>query len=186
MISLHLSDQRCTGLLSLHWMASLLQKEHGGEDQDYWSPERRPQGQNLAFHLSEAVPCMNPERIQQGSSRPTCGPQAWVADPQDTAPWIRLSWEIDQTLRNIELELDVDYEHPMESAQWGHPERVVPFVVTDLDIENDQGQRIARISDNHHGRIRIDLPEPATTRSLTFHVRETGGAPAAIHRIRVW
>ena len=185
-ILVHTSLQQTTGLLSLVYNNDIPQRHFGGEDVQFWSPTRRPDGFNLAFILSEAVAAMEPARVQSGSARPTSGPEAWVADPIDPQPQLTLTWEKAITIAHIELALDVDYDHAMESAQWDHCDRVMPFVVCDLCIHDGSQAALATIRDNHHGLVVIDLEQACSTDALTISIRKTGGAPAAIHRIRVY
>jgi hypothetical protein len=185
-VMVHGSRQRLTGLLSLSRRSSLSQERFGGEDVTFWLPQRRPKGHNLAFALTAPVTVMEPDRIQRGAARSTSGPQAWVADPSDPAQEIRLSWPTPSTVARIELALDVDYDHPMESAQWDHHDRVVPFVICDLHVRDSSGQLLATVTDNRHGLLVIALPKAVETDGLTIEVVRTGGAPAAIHRLRVY
>ena len=73
----------------------------------------------------------------------------------------------------------------MESAQWDHCDRVVPHVVTDFIMEDDQGQQLAEIS-NHHGLVTVAFPESINTGQIIIKNIHTGGTPAAIHRIRCY
>ena len=82
---------------------------------------------------------------------------------------------------------DADFDHAMESAQFNHPERIVPFVATHLRIEDADGNTLHRIEDNHHADIAIVLDEPITTPKLRVVVEQTAGqSPAALLAIRVY
>jgi hypothetical protein len=105
-VHLHCSAQRGTGLLRLGFSRYVQQTSVGGEDIEFWTPTRRPDGHNLAFTLDAEVPCMEPLRVISGSARPTNGPQAWVADPADPAPSLSLRWEQAVRIQRIELALD--------------------------------------------------------------------------------
>ena len=185
-VTIHGSEQRGTGLLSLRYNRPFNQDKVGGENMTFWIPERRPGGHNVAFTLATPVDCMQPTRVQSGGARPTSGPQAWVADPTDTQPELTLQWQQQVDIQRIEIALDVDYDHAMESAQWDHCDRVIPFVVKDFTIEDEEGQQIAEITDNHHGLVTIDLPNITRSKSITLKIQRNVEAPTAIHRLRVY
>ena len=185
-VQVHTSKQFSTVLISLVYNTTMKQDNFGGEDLMYWIPMRRPQGHNIAFSLGAPVTAMQAERIQSGSARPSGGPEAWVADPNDPAPQLSLRWPEPRRIARVEFAFDVDYDNAMESAQWEHNERVMPFVVCDFSLHDATGKELKRITNNHHGQVVIDLPEKISSDCLTVKIHRTGGAPAAIHRVRVY
>ena len=142
-VSVGLSDQRLTGVLSLTHKAnpavatSACQQpppDSGLDGFEFWIPQRRPQGKNLALRLQPPLDVFGPDNLVNGLARPTRQPNAWVADFDDMSPTVTLSWAKPQTLGRIELVFDTDYDHPLESVLMGHPERVIPFCVPQVVI----------------------------------------------------
>ncbi|MEM6391731.1 MAG: FAD-dependent oxidoreductase [Planctomycetota bacterium] len=189
------SEQRLTGVLSLIHKANDAVSKGGAEQTPpedigverfpFWIPERRPGGHNFATRVEPGLAVFGPEQVQSGDDRPVNGPNAWVADFDDAEPWIELSWDTPQTLSSVRVAFDPDYDHPMESALLGHPERVVPFCVREARLTDDAGQVLAELHDNHQTYWDIKLAHPITTRSLRLTCQRPGDhVPAAVFRIR--
>lgn len=185
-VSLHTSPLRITGLLSLVHHNSQKSREAGGDDMDLCSPERRPGGHNLAVRIDPPLEAFRPENILNGWQRPTSQANAWVASPDDPSPALHLSWDSPQTISEIILFFDGDYDHAMESVLMGHPERAVVFCVKCYEVVDDSGRVLVRVDGNHQSVARHCLPDPVTTAGLTVRVLETWGAPAAIFEVRCY
>jgi hypothetical protein len=137
-ISVHLSEQRLTGVLSVaqkfnRAVAKSPRQEPppdtGLDSLEFWLPERRPGGKNLAIRIEPPLEVFGVSNLTNGFARPTRQPNAWVASFEDEQPCVRLTWAEPQTFSSVELMFDTDHDHPMESVLLGHPERVMPFCV---------------------------------------------------------
>lgn len=195
-LSVHLSDERRTGILTVHQkfekaVAKTAMQEpppDSGIDRfEFWIPQRRPLGQNPAVRLNPPLACFGVENLNNGWARPTGQANAWVADPDDPNPSIRLQWETPQTISRIDLLFDGDFDHPMETVLWGHPEAVVPFCVRRYRILADDKRVVAEIADNHQAHNRIRLPEPVTTKHLDIvGLRTDNRMPPGLFEIRCY
>ncbi len=193
-VRVHLSNERVTGVLSLIHGANRKVAKSGvqipngdiGVDRvEFWIPERRPGGRNFAITIDPPVGNFRPESVQSGPSRPVSQPNAWVAAKQDPAPALTLTWPSPVFLRRVELTFDSDFDHAMESVQWGHPERAMPFCVKHYRLRDDQGRIVHEEPANHQTRNVIRFSEPVSTASLTVECVEShGDVPAAIFSIR--
>lgn len=142
-ISVHLSDQRLTGVLSLSQnfnraVAKSPRQEappnRGLDSFEFWLPERRPGGKNFAMTIKPPLEVFGVSNITNGVARPTNQPNAWVAAFEDEQPCLCLTWARPQTIARVELMFDTDYDHPMESVLMGHPERVMPLCVPNVVV----------------------------------------------------
>ena len=195
-VRLRTSEQRVTGVLSLCHRANLAVAKSatqtppagiGVDKFEFWTPLRRPNGQNLALRLATPLACFGPDNVTNGIDRPTRRPNAWVADFADPAPALTLRWSAPQTITRIELMFDVDYDHPMESVQMGHPERRMPFCVERYRVLDDAGNLLATCADNHHARNVIVLAQPVTTRTLRIELTAPAPhVPAALFAVRCY
>lgn len=194
-IQLRTSDERVTGVLSVtnacnkKVATSNVQSPPPGigiDSFEFWLPQRRPDGLNLALQISPPLDAFSPENITCGPARPTDAPNAWVADRTDPSPEITLQWDLPATIRRVVIEFDPDWDHPMESVLMTHSEEVVPFMVKDFDLIDDEGNTLATIRDHHNARFVWAPESPLTTRALTVKILSTYGSPATIHRLRVW
>jgi hypothetical protein len=128
-----------------------------------------------------------PENVLHGPARPTTQPNAWVAGFGDAAPRLTLSWSKPQTIGRIELSFDTDFDHAMETVQWGHPDRAMPFCVKHYRVRDGQGNVVAECADNHQTRNVIKLASAIATDRLTIECLGThSGAPAAILEVRCY
>ncbi len=199
---LRLSDQRVTGVLAVaHHMTSESQTDIGVERVEVWSAHRRPGGHNFACEIDPPLASFSAGQITNGLQRPTHQPNAWVAAPGGAGgegreatggagspcESLTLTWDAPQALRRVELFFDVDYDHPMETVQMGHPESAVPFCVKHYRLHDSAGNVLHECADNHQARNTITFAEPVNTKALTVEVLAMhGDCPAAIFEVRCY
>src|SRR5690606_322699 len=96
-VQLPYTNQRITGLLSVFNGVNKKVSNNGyqqppvgsGVDEfEFWCPQRRPEGQNIAIALADRLLAFEPDNIRNGVDRPVTGPNAWVADPNDVDPYV--------------------------------------------------------------------------------------------------
>ncbi|WP_114751121.1 FAD-dependent oxidoreductase [Pleomorphovibrio marinus] len=192
-IELKYSNTRITGLLSLHQkfnksvaVSSRQEPPKGiGIDSfDFWLPERRPQGHNLAFSLSHPLQVYEKDALTNGVFRPTLQPNAWVADPSHNQNWVELKWDKKQKISRLRLFFDTDFDHALESTLLGHPESEIPFCVKRFKVCDGKGNSITEVEDNHQTIHTIDFPEPLETDSLKIRINHPhSNIPAALFGI---
>jgi hypothetical protein len=192
-----ISDQRVTGILALtHEVNKAVAKTpvqtpppgSGIDTFEFWLPQRRPKGENLACAIEPPIALYAVENLVNGIARPVASPNAWVAAPEDPAPAVTLTWDNPQRIRRIVLAFDTDFDHPMESVQMGHPESDMPFCVSAYKITDAATARpLVEVTNNHHTLREHILPAPLTTTSLRIEVAHpTPTIPAALFAIRVY
>ncbi|MCU0794890.1 MAG: FAD-dependent oxidoreductase [Akkermansiaceae bacterium] len=194
-VRVRVSDARLTGVLAVTTAfnkavakSSVQEPPEGiGIDRfEFWLPKRRPEGRNLAMTFDPPIDLFGPANVIGGPARPVDAVHAWVADPSDPAPEVRLDWKETQEIARIRIEFDPDWDHPMESVLMTHPEEVVPFMVKDFDLLDQDGTVLHSVRD-HHGAIHEWKPAVAiTARRIILRVLSTHGAPAAVFGIRVF
>ena len=192
-VQLHFSPQRITGILSvfnhINPAVSNFGKQEPPEDIgmdtfEFWCPQRRPGGQNVAINFKTPIRCFGAENIRNGIARPTTQPNAWVADPGDKNPTLSISWSQPRSVREIILKFDTDYDHPMETVLMGHPENVMPFCIRNYTICNDRGDVIYQQRENYQTINKITFDVPLITNTLTLTVEHPSrDTPAAIFEI---
>ncbi len=195
-VSLRASEQRVSGLLSLCHTVNLAvakspvqrpTEDIGVDTFEFWQPKRRPAGHNLALSLVQPLKFFSPRNVVNGVARPTTQPNAWVADLADAQPTLTLQWKTPQEIARIELMFDTDYDHPMESVLWGHPEDRMPFCVSRFRVRDDSGREIYSCAENHQTRVSIALPQPVRTTALRIELeRPAPTIPAALFEVRCY
>lgn len=195
-VQILLSEERLTGVLSLFQAKNKAVSNEGvqtpppgiGMDTfEFWTPQRRPNGLNMAFNFSAPIHSFKAENIQNGYARPFIKPNAWVAKLEDTEPTIAIKWEKEVAINTIILSFDTDFDHPMESVLMHHPETAMPFCVRDCTIFDDKGGVVQEIIGNYQTRKIIQLKSPLATKSLIIKLKHPQkNIPAALFEIRCY
>ena len=97
-------------------------------------------------------------------------------------PELQLAWGETVEIGRVIVELDPDWDHPMESVLMSHPEEVVPFMAKDFDLLDGE-ENVIHFARDHHG-ARFEWRGNVTTNRLTLRILATHGAPAAVFRVR--
>ncbi len=195
-LAAHLTDRRVTGVLFLSQRfngavaKSASQQPPPGigiDAFDFWLPERRPGGRNLALSLDPPVAGFAARNLTNGLGRPTGQANAWVAAFEDPEPAVTVRWPAAQTIRRVELTFDTDYDHPLESVLMGHPERTIPFCIPNFRCHDSRGELLFLREENHQSRRVIEFPNPVTTDSLHFRFdHPSKDIPAALFELRIY
>lgn len=195
-VQIYRSDNRITGLLSVFNLVNKAVSNYGkqaptediGVDEfEFWCPQRRPEGHNLAFTLAPGLSTFGAANVKTGVFRPTTKPNAWVAALTDPNPSLTLSWETTQKISSIELFFDTDYDHPMETVLMGHPENVMPFCVRSYQIKDDKGNVMYVMDNNYQTKNTIVLEEPVYTKHITISlVHPSEHTPAALFSVKCY
>lgn len=195
-IRLAYTSQRISGLLSVFNGVNKAVSNHGkqvapagsGVDSfEFWTPQRRPEGHNLALQLSSELPVFDVGNVRNGVDRPTIRPNVWVAATEDKDPMILIKWTHKKSVRRIEINFDTDWDHAMESVLMTHPETVMPFCVRNYRIEDGKGTIIYTKRANFQTRNVIELLEPCVTEQLIIRLEHpSSDVPAAVFAIRCY
>ena len=195
-ITLPRSNKRISGILSVFNTVNKAVSNYGKQTPpedigvhafEFWTPQRRPEGQNIAMKFDPPIEAFGVDNIRNGVSRPTNQPNAWVADFDDTHPHLTLNWDEKQAISSIVLGFDADFDHPLESVLMTHPETVSPFCVQNYRIFDDQNSLIFEKKGNHQSLNTIQLEQPIFTKSLTLEVEHPSvNAPASVFEMRCY
>ncbi len=186
-VSVRTSERRVTGLLSVvHTFNQDADDKLGRPRIEFWAPERRPAGHNLAVAIDPPLSPYTPANITNGYARPTTHPNAWVADPEDPAPTLLLRWPDEQRIQTLTLSFDTDFDHCMETVLRGHPEDAMPFCVKHYRVRDGENV-VAEVTDNHQTRNVHTFDPPLHATELSLEVVAThGDVPAAIFEARCY
>lgn len=148
---------------------------------EFWVPERRPDGYNLAFELTHNLQPFSPSHIKNGVFRPTNKPNAWVAKLDDPGPFLVFVWPEKQSISSVKFHFDTDFDHPMESSLMGHPESEIPFCVKSFRIKDETGRVIFSHDNNHQTIQTIKFKKPVVTSFLTIEFeKRTMNVPVSV------
>lgn len=190
------SADRLTGILSLFNGKNKAVNNNGKQDPpsnsgldafEFWIPMRRPNGENLAFSIEPALKAFSKENVVNGFVRPYLKPNAWVADFSDQNPLLSLSWDSVQTISEIKLFFDTDYDHPMESSLMGHPEDVIPFCARNIKVFDMHGNVLYTLSNNYQTIVTHKFDLPISTYGLIIEIEPLSETtPVALFEIQIF
>ncbi|WP_053205820.1 FAD-dependent oxidoreductase [Jiangella muralis] len=178
---------RATGLVSVrHPGTQEADPAVGRPRVEFWTPERRPGGHNLAVTADPPLRAWGAESLVNGHARPTSQPNAWVAGLDDAAPAVSLRWPSVRLIARVELSFDTDFDHAMETVLWPHPEAAMPFCVRHYRVRAG-ATVVAERTDHHQTRDTLTFDPPLETHELTVEVVAShGDVPAAIFQVRCY
>lgn len=157
----------------------------GVDSFEFWCPERAPHACNIAMQISPALDCFPISNLKNTHYRPIDRPNAWVACPDDEAPVLTLTWQKAKELKGITLFTDPDYDHPMESVQWGHHDNKMPYCVDGMEIIVD-GKVVHTVTDNYQAIVQIDFAEKIVAYQLQIRlINSTPDVPVALMGLQV-
>ncbi len=156
----------------------------GVEAFEFWCPERRPEGKNLAFRIQPALDAFKADNLSNGYTRPTNTTNSWVAGLNHQSPEVTLKWPGNKTIRSITLMFDTDYDHAMESSLMGHPEHIMPFCIRNYSIMDGDGNLLYKMENNHQSINIIELDNPIESDQLVIKVEKPqSNVPAGLFEI---
>ncbi len=187
-LRLHLSESRITGLIALQYRRTQQPPQGiGVESFEFWTPPRRPEGQNIAMTFNPPINGFDPQNVCNGVARPTSQVNAWVVDPDDPAPQLDIKWVLPQSISKVTLMFDTDFDHAMETTLRGHPEDVMPFVVKNYRLTDGNGKLLSEVTDNHQTVNIIEFDEPVETDHLQVQILEgQANVPAAVFAVQCY
>ncbi|MDD7985249.1 FAD-dependent oxidoreductase [Lentisphaera marina] len=193
-LSLYSSEELLSAVMTVAHIAdpkvakSAIQEAPEGSGFDtfeFWIPERRPGGKLPAVRFNPAIEAFAVEQLLNNYTRPFIQSNTWIADHSDSEPQIVLNWEEQKSISQIVLNFDTDYDHAMESVQFGHFDRAMPFCVKHFQVLNGAGEIIAEDAKNHHARVELNFSEAIQTDQIIIKLISTHGLAAAVNGIYI-
>lgn len=195
-ISIKTSQSRITGLLSVFNKVHKAVSNNGKQEMDpafgidsfeFWTPQRRPKGHNIAMSIEPALACYSAEQLKNGYMRPWLKSNAWVAKPSDKTPHIKLNWSELKTIKGIKLYFDTDADHALETVWMPHQDKIMPCCVQNYLIKNKTGEVLYRQTENYQTVNHIQFDQPIETDELIIELEHPSeNSPAALFEIDVF
>lgn len=194
-VAIRMSQTRMTGMLSVfnkfsedvnNFGRQVPPKGSGFEDFEFFTPERRPAGHNIAFSIQPALDCFGAEQLVNGFVRPYIHPNAWVASMEDECPELTFEMEKKTEIHEIKIFFDTDYDYPMETVQWKHEENDMPFCVAGYAIYDENNKEIVSVKDNFQTINSIKFDQTISIKALKFVFnRKATMVPVSVFQIEV-
>ncbi|WP_370980225.1 FAD-dependent oxidoreductase [Agaribacterium sp. ZY112] len=194
-VQLATSEQLITGTMSVlnkvHKAVSNDGKQRvpensGLEEFEFWTPERRPKGQNLALQFTPALNAFELDSLKNGHLRPWLKSNAWVADFSDKQPKLELRWPQPVELKGLKLFFDTDSDHALETVLMQHPETQIPYCVQNYRVLLADGSVVCEKRSNYQSINTQLFDKPINTDYLAIELEHPSATvPAALFELHI-
>jgi FAD dependent oxidoreductase len=195
-VELAVSEKRVTGLLSVYNTINPAVSNYGKQEPledigvdafEFWCPQRRHAGKNIAMKMEPALQAFSPEHLRNGLQRPVKSTNAWVADYEKNEATIKIVWNELQTINKIDLFFDADYDHPLESVLLLNPETKMAFCADEVKVYNCNNELVGEISGNYLAHRTIYFNKPVAVTELKIKVANSDHtAPVSLFEVRCY
>ena len=197
-VEIPLSDERFSGIMTVQQKVNRAVSNFGTQEPpktigidtfDFWTPERMPNGKNIAMKISPSLQCFSLENIKNNHLRPTSNGQVngWVSALNDDESKLTLKWNTKQDVKKIKLFFDADFDNALESTLMSHPQSITNFVVNDYKIFDDSNKLIHTQKGNYQAINNIMLDKQIKTSSLTIvFSKPQKNIPVTLFKISVY
>lgn len=151
----------------------VVEGDKGVDEFEFWTPERRPGGHNLALTINPPLNCFAATNLTNGYTRPYQRSNVWCAALDQSEAELTLNWQQPQSISEIILHFDADFDHALESTLYGHPEDRVPFCVEHFQILDAQGVVLYEKTDNYQAVVDCVLTSPISSNKLRIKLLKT-------------
>ncbi|WP_440874412.1 FAD-dependent oxidoreductase [Thalassotalea sp. PLHSN55] len=192
-VEIKTSQQLITGLVSVFNKvhkavsnngAQIAPDNSGIEEFEFWTPERRPHGLNIAMTVSPVINSFGHNNLLNGHLRPYFACNAWVSDLADENPRISIQWSKQQTINGVQLYFDTDTDHALETVLMEHPEQSMPYCVKHYKISLADGTILFETKDNYQTLNRVTFEQAVCTDELIIELTHPSiHTPAALFDI---
>lgn len=196
LVELQYSDKRITGLLTVFNKTNPAVSNYGKQEPpadigidsfEFWCPERRPDGHNIAMTITPALQPFAASHVKNGLQRPVSSVNAWVARYEDSAPVLTIGWDKPTSINRIELSFDADFDNPLETVLIHQPETVMPFCVNKIEAMNCNNEVVGVIENNYLSRRTLVFEQPVVTRELKLKLyNRSKECPVSLFEVRCY
>ena len=198
LIKIRLSNSCFTGITSVlqkenHHVSNYGRQEPpkgiGVDAFDFWIPEKRPPGKNIAMRIDPPIKDFVVENLSNANLRPTSDgySNVWMAKIDDEQPEISINWEKKQKVSLIKLFFDCDYDNDLPSVLVTQPHTEIPLIVKEYEIYDNNTKLLFRKTDNYQAVNLIEFKEPIFTDKLVFvFKKKLKNVPVSVYKISVY
>ncbi|MCK0158296.1 FAD-dependent oxidoreductase [Cellulophaga sp. F20128] len=178
-IELPLSNQLYSGVITLQQKINKSVSNFGRQDPpenigihafDFWTPERKPAGENIAMLISPPIQKFDVKNVLSLEQRatPNGNVNAWMSAIDDKNPQINCSWSKPQKIKSIKLIFDTDFDNALESILMTHSQSIVDMVVNNYKIFDEKNNLIFECVANYQAINHIKFENPIETSLITI------------------
>jgi len=195
-IEIGISDKRISGVLSVANAVNIAVSNYGKQEPtddigveafEFWCPQRRPNGKNIAMKIEPALQAFSPENLRNGIQRPVQSTNAWVANYDKENVRVKIIWKDVQTVSKVVLHFDADDDHPLESVLLHNPEEKMPTCADSVEVYNCNDEMVGKITGNYLAQRTIILDKPVQVTELKINISNSDkNAPVSLFEVRCY
>ncbi|MET2985600.1 FAD-dependent oxidoreductase [Aureibaculum conchae] len=197
-VQVQLSEELYPGIITVKQKVNKAVSNFGRQDPpndvgidafDFWTPDRKPAGQNIAMQIEPPIDKFNLENINNLEQRPTSNGyvNAWVSNLNDKSPNVVCRWKKTQKIKQVKLFFDANFDDSLESILLTHKNSEIDTVVKSYKIFDDKNKLVYQCEDNYQTINKIDFEEELETTSLKFLFDKPNiNIPVSVFKIAVF
>ncbi len=195
-VELSVSEKRISGILSVYNSINVAVSNYGKQEPtgdigvdafEFWCPQRRPNGKNIAMKIEPALQAFSPENLRNGIQRPVKSTNAWVADYDNENVRLKIIWKEVQTVSKVVLHFDADDDHPLESVLLHNPEQKMPTCADSIEVYNCNDEMVGKITGNYLAQRTVILDKPVQVTELKINISNSDkNAPVSLFEVRCY
>ncbi len=198
MVEIMLSDERFTGIMTVLQKENRAVSNYGRQEPpkgigvdtfDFWTPEKMPEGKNIAMIIQPAIQNFSSVNIKNNHVRPTSNGyyNAWLAELNDEQPKLKISWAKEQKISTLRLFFDCDFDNALPSVFVTHPTAEIPFTVMEYRIYDDNNNLLYEKLDNYQAVNRVIFDKPIITKELNIVLtKKNVNIPVSVFKISAY
>lgn len=197
-VEIPFSTEHFIGLLTLYQKETPVVSNYGKQNPpkgigiesfDFWTPDKKSGGKNLAIQMDPPIQNFPILNIKNNYLRPTADgfSNVWQAQLADVQPKLRITWPTKQKITVIKLFFDCDYDNALPCVLVSHPYSEIPSLVGEYKIYDANNNLIHKTINNYQAINEIEFKNPIHTDKLTItFTKKDKNYPIAVYKVAIY
>ena len=197
-VEIMLSDERFSGIMTVLQKETPAVSNYGKQEPpegigvdtfDFWTPEKKPAGKNIAMFIEPAIQNFSSINIKNNNVRPTSEgySNAWLAKLNDEEPQLVLNWSEEQEIRMLRIFFDCDFDNALPSVFVTHPVSEIPATVKEYSIYDGRNNLLYQKRDNYQAVNKVLFDKAILVKKLRIvFTRKNANIPVSVFKISAY
>tara|TARA_Y100000389_G_C17384686_1_gene476338 strand:- start:373 stop:1266 length:894 start_codon:yes stop_codon:yes gene_type:complete len=197
-VEIMLSDERFSGIMTVLQKETPAVSNYGKQEPpegigvdtfDFWTPEKKPAGKNIAMFIEPAIQNFSSINIKNNNVRPTSEgySNAWLAKLNDEEPQLVLNWSEEQEIRVLRIFFDCDFDNALPSVFVTHPVSEIPATVKEYSIYDGRNNLLYQKRDNYQAVNKVLFDKAILVKKLRIvFTRKNANIPVSVFKISAY
>lgn len=197
-VEVALSDERMAGIMTVQNKINKAVSNYGKQEPkeglgldafEFWTPERYPEGKNLALTIAADLNEFEPQNVVNSEIRPSSdgAVNAWVAAHEDEKPVLNFNWNEPKNIWKIRLFFDSDYDNALECNLMQHPVSELYSIVDSYQIFDENDKLLFEKSGNFQAINDVVFETPVCSKSIKIQFNKKEKAtPVSVFKVAIY